>query len=279
MSSIRTPRSRRSQLARAVGSGIVLAALVLACQQTESASLEGRLVDLSHAFDADTIFWPTEEGFVLERDPAGAADADYYFTANRFRTAEHGGTHIDAPIHFFPDRWTVDQIPLERLLGPAILVDVSGQAKLDPDYQVSVEDLTEWEAQHGPIPNRTIVLLRTGFGAYWPDRQRYLGTEKQGSEAVPLLHFPGLHPDAARWLAQEREIAAIGLDTASIDYGQSQRFESHRALFEQSIPAFENLANLDQLPARGFSVIALPMKIRGGSGSPLRAVAILPPDA
>ncbi len=277
MSSIRTPRSRRSQLARALGSGIALAASLLACQGAESPNLEGRLVDLSYAFDADTIFWPTEEAFVLERGPTGAADADYYFTTNRFRTAEHGGTHIDAPIHFMPDRWTVDEIPLERLLGPAILVDVSEQVKLDPDYQVSVEDLSDWEAQHGRIPNRTIVLLRTGFGAHWPDRKRYLGTEKQGAEAVPLLHFPGLHPDAARWLAREREIAAIGLDTPSIDYGQSQRFESHRALFEQSIPAFENLANLDQLPARGFSVIALPMKIRGGSGSPLRAVAILPP--
>jgi kynurenine formamidase len=257
--------------------GIGLAALLLACEKPASPLLEGRLVDLSYAFDADTIFWPTEEGFVLERGPAGVTEAGYFFASNRFRTAEHGGTHIDAPFHFHPDRWTVDEIPLERLVGPAILVDVTAKAASDRDYRVSVEDLTDWEARHGPIPERAIVLLRTGFGAHWPDRRRYLGTEERGPEAVPLLHFPGLHPEAARWLTRSRDIAAIGIDTPSIDFGQSRQFESHQTLCEQRIPAFENLANLDRLPAQGFSVIALPMKIRGGSGGPLRAVAVLPP--
>ncbi|MCM3900094.1 MAG: cyclase family protein, partial [Pyrinomonadaceae bacterium] len=103
----------------------------------------------------------------------------------------------------------------------------------------------------------------------------YLGTEERGAEAVAKLHFPGLHPDAARWLAANRSIKAIGLDTASIDFGQSTLFESHRILFDKNIPAFENVANLDRLPPKGFSVIALPMKIKGGSGGPLRIVAIL----
>jgi kynurenine formamidase len=234
------------------------------------------VIDLSWSYDADTVFWPTEEGFVLERGPAGLTEAGYYYSANRFRSAEHGGTHIDAPVHFHAGGWTVDEIPLERVVGPAVLVDVSAQAGRNPDYQVSVGDLVAWEAQHGRIPEGAIVLLRTGFGARWPDRARYLGTEERGPEAVLLLHFPGLHPDAARWLGAQRDVAAVGLDTPSIDFGQSKLFESHRALFARNIPAFENLANLDLLPARGFSVIALPMKIGGGSGGPLRAIAIVP---
>jgi kynurenine formamidase len=124
------------------------------------------------------------------------------------------------------------------------------------------------------MPHGTIVLLRTGFGEYWPDRARYMGTAERGADAVGDLHFPGLHHEAVPWL-RERGIRAIGLDTPSIDHGPSQDFPSHVALFEHNVPVFENVANLDELPATGFAVIALPMKIRGGSGGPLRIVAIV----
>ncbi len=235
-----------------------------------------RIVDLTYAFDSDTIFWPTEEGFVLEKGNEGVVEEGYYYAAHRFRTAEHGGTHIDAPIHFHADRPTVDEIPLNRLVGPAVLVDVSDRCAEDPDHRASVADFEAWENQHGPIPTASIVLIRTGFGRFWPDRKAYLGTDERGASAVAKLHFPGLHPDAARWLIAERQIRAVGLDTASIDHGPSKQFETHRALFEASVPAFENLAGLDELPPTGFTVVALPIKIRGGSGGPLRAIAILP---
>ena len=126
------------------------------------------------------------------------------------------------------------------------------------------------------MPDGIIVLLRTGYGAFWPDREKYMGTAELGAEAVEKLHFPGLDPEAAKWLVQERKIHAIGLDTPSIDRGQSSLYESHQILFKANIPAFENVANLDQLPESGFTVIALPMKIRDGSGGPLRIVAVLP---
>jgi kynurenine formamidase len=160
-------------------------------------------------------------------------------------------------------------------MGTAILIDVTKQCAANPDYQVSVADFENWEKQNGRIGPGTIVLLRTGFGKYYPDRKKYLGTDERGAEAVAKLHFPGLDPAAAAWLTQNRSIKAIGLDTASIDRGQSTLFESHRTLFEKNIPAFENVANLEQLPLKGFSVIALPMKIKGGSGGPLRIVALL----
>ena len=236
----------------------------------------GEVIDLSHAFDNDTIYWPTAPGFEMESDFRGTTEGGYYYEANTFRTAEHGGTHLDAPIHFAEGRQHADEIPLERLIGPAVVIDVSEQAAGDRDFRVKVSDFTDWESAHGRLPDGVIVLIRTGFGKFWPDRAKYLGTEARGAHAVPLLHFPGLHPDAARWLVEHRVIHAIGLDTPSIDYGQSADFLSHRILFAENIPAFENVAALERLPATGFSVIALPMKIRGGSGGPLRIVAVVP---
>ena len=236
----------------------------------------GSVVDLSHPFDAATVYWPTAEAFKLEKDFEGMTDKGFYYSAYRYSSAEHGGTHIDAPVHFAKGRNSVDAIPLSQLIGPAIVVDVTGKVEGNRDYQVTENDLRGWERRNGRITNGSIVLLRTGFGKFYPDRKKYLGTEQRGEKAVADLHFPGLHPDAARWLTRNRSIKAIGLDTPSIDYGQSTLFESHRILFEKNIPAFENVANLDKLPVKGFSIVALPMKIAGGSGGPLRMIAIVP---
>jgi kynurenine formamidase len=235
----------------------------------------GELVDLSHAYDQQTIFWPTSERFRLQKDADGVTPAGFYYASNSFFTAEHGGTHLDAPVHFAQGKQSVDQIPLERFFGPAVLVDVTQASEANADYQVTVEDLTRTEADGGTIPADAIVLLRTGFSRRWPDAARYLGTAERGAEAVAKLHFPGLHPDGARWLVA-KGVRAVGIDTASIDYGQSTLFESHRILYAANLPAFENLAALDRLPARGAYLVALPMKIAGGSGAPLRAVGILP---
>lgn len=183
---------------------------------------------------------------------------------------------MDAPIHFAKNGKTVDQIPLENLIGPSIVIDVSKEALANPDYQITVRDFSDWESSFGKIPDGIIVLMRTGYGRYWPDRLKYLGTDKKGKEALTDLHFPGLHPDAARWLVENRKINAIGLDTQSIDYGKSEFFETHRILCAKNIPFFENVANLDKVPVMGAIVIALPMKIEGGSGAPLRLVAIIP---
>jgi kynurenine formamidase len=238
----------------------------------------GELVDLSHAFDARTIYWPTSAPFRLDTVADGVTPAGYYYAANNLFTAEHGGTHLDAPIHFAAGRPAVDEIPLSRLFGPAAVIDVVAESERDADYQVPTEAFTAWEQRHGPLPDGAIVLIRTGYSRRWPDAARYLGTAERGEQAVAKLHFPGLHPEAAAWLANNRSIAAVGIDTASIDYGQSTRYESHQALFARDIPAFENLAALDRLPPVGAFVVALPMKVTGGSGAPLRAAAIVPKE-
>jgi kynurenine formamidase len=241
-----------------------------------TAVLDSDAVDLSHAYGPDTIFWPTADPFRLEVVADGVTPQGFYYASNNLFTSEHGGTHIDSPVHFAEGRQTVDQIPLDRLVATAVVVDVTAQAAKDPDYQVGVADLTAWEAEHMRIPDDAVLLLRTGFSARWPDPVRYLGTAERGDTGVAQLHFPGLHPDAARWIVTERPVRAVGIDTASIDYGQSTLFESHRTLFNSNIPAFENLTALDRLPPTGALIVALPMKIAGGSGAPLRAVAFVP---
>lgn len=255
---------------------VILILVIPVIAQKSGAFPSGRIVDLTYAFDANSVYWPTAEQFKLETDFEGMTDKGYFYSAYRYSAAEHGGTHLDSPVHFAKGRYTVDELPLQQLIGAAIVVDVTAQCAANPDYLVSVADFENWEKRNGKIPAGTIVLLRTGFGKFYPDRKKYLGTEERGAEAVAKLHFPGLDPAAARWITTNRSIKAIGLDTASIDYGQSTLFESHRALFEKNVPAFENVANLDHLPAKGFSVIALPMKIKGGSGGPLRIIAIVP---
>jgi kynurenine formamidase len=244
--------------------------------EASSSALRG-LVDLSHPFNEQTIYWPTARRFKLTKVAEGETEGGWFYAANDFEAAEHGGTHLDAPIHFARGADTTDEIPLRRLVGRAVVVDVSKRALANRDYLISVGDLRAWERRYGRLPRRTIVLLRTGFDRYWPDAERYLGTAERGEAAVPKLHFPGLAEDAARWLVDRRRVKAVGIDTASIDYGQSTDFRSHRVLGAADVPVFENLARLGRLPVRGFAVVALPMKIEGGSGGPLRIVAILRP--
>jgi kynurenine formamidase len=233
-------------------------------------------VDMSHPFDDRTLYWPTAEAFRLDTVSVGETEGGWFYSAFRFSAAEHGGTHLDAPYHFAPEGAPVDEIPLGRLVGLAVVVDVSASVEGDPDYRVGVDDLEAWEAEHGRIPDGAILLLDTGWAERWPDREAYLGTAASGPEAVPELHFPGLHPDAARWLVEGRDVAAVGLDTPSIDYGQSSEFMSHRILYEAGIPGLENVARIDRLPPTGAYVMALPMKIGGGSGAPVRIVGVVP---
>ena len=234
---------------------------------------EGRWIDLTHAFDADTIYWPTAGGFKHTVDSFGFTEKGYFYASYSYQASEHGGTHLDAPIHFAKDRLTAADIPVEKLVGPAAVVDVKAACAANADYEVSVADLRAWEEAHGRLPKGAIVLLNTGYHRRWPDRAAYMGTDERGPDAVAKLHFPGLHPDAARWIVAERSVHAVGIDTPSIDTGQSTLFESHVALFEANVPAFENVANLDALPATGAYAVALPMKIKNGSGGPLRIAA------
>jgi kynurenine formamidase len=232
-----------------------------------------RMVDLTHAFGAETLYWPTSpSGFELKTLHRGPAEGGYFYSAYSFCAPEHGGTHLDAPVHFAEGRHAAEAVPLEQLVAPAVVVDVSAQAATDPIYRLTRADVEAWEKRNGRIEPGTIVLLRTGWGKRWPDRKAYFGGEGAGASA---LRFPSYGVEAARLLL-ERRIAALGVDTASIDHGPSTDFAVHVLVNGADVPAFENVANVDALPERGAIVIALPMKIAGGSGGPLRIVALVP---
>ena len=234
-----------------------------------------RVVDLTWTFDERTIYWPTSpSSFELKSLSRGVVPGGWFYASNSFCTPEHGGTHMDAPIHFSETGRTADQVPPRQLIAAAAVVDVSRQSSADPDYRLTVSDVREWERRHGAIAPGTIVLLRTGWGRRWPDRKAYLGDDTPGDAS--RLHFPSYGPEAARLLVTERRVGALGVDTASIDPGASQDFPVHQIANGANVPGLENIANLEELPETGAWVLALPMKIGGGSGGPLRIVALLP---
>jgi kynurenine formamidase len=251
-------------------------ALISCAQKPANQFPAGQWIDLSHDFSDETIYWVTAEPFKRTTVAEGMTPQGYYYSAYNYSAAEHGGTHIDSPVHFAEGKKTVDQIGVDQLVGEGVKIDVTSKASGDRDYQISVDDIKSWETTNGKLPEWSIVLFHTGFGAKWPDKKSYLGTDQKGPDAVKDLHFPGLHPDTAKWLVENRKIKAVGIDTASIDPGQSTTFGSHVALMTNNIPAFENVAETDKLPVKGFQIVALPMKIKGGSGAPLRIVAFVP---
>jgi kynurenine formamidase len=255
--------------ARAALVGTLLAASTIGAEP-------GAWVDLTHPFDAATIYWPTEKGFQFEAGANGLTAKGYFYAANRFASAEHGGTHLDAPRHFSATGRTSDAIPVGQLVGDAVVIDIRQQSAADPAYELTPDDLVAWEAAHGRQLVDVIVLVRTGWSEKWADRAAYLGTAATGPAAVAELRFPGVSPLAAKWLVEHRRIKAIGIDTASIDHGPSTLFGSHVAFCGANVPIFENVAALGRLPETGAFVAALPMKIAGGSGGPLRIVARVP---
>jgi kynurenine formamidase len=234
-----------------------------------------RLVDLTHPYNAQTIYWPTASTrFALEKLAYGPTPGGYFYSAYSFSTPEHGGTHLDAPVHFSERGRSADQVPLAQLIAPAVVIDVSAKADADPDYRLSPDDVLSFERQHGRIAPGTIVLLRTGWSRRWPDVKSYLGDDTPGDAS--RLRFPSYGEEAARLLVGDRRAGVLGVDTASIDYGRSTDFAVHRVAAEQQVAGLENLTNLNDLPAIGATVIALPIKIEAGSGGPVRVVAVVP---
>ena len=245
-----------------------------AIQQAKSAIDETKVIDLTYSFDDKTIYWPTAKPFTWEKEAWGQSTGGYWYTAARYSASEHGGTHLDAPLHFGEGKQAADEIPVAKLISPAVVINIAEACAKDADYQLTVEDITKWESQNGHIPDASIVLIHTGWGKFWGDKKQYLGTDAPGD--TTNLHFPGISQAAAKLLAEQRKIDAIGIDTASIDYGQSKDFITHQILYGANIYGLENVANLEKLPVTGATLIALPMKIKGGTGAPVRIIAILP---
>jgi kynurenine formamidase len=235
---------------------------------------EKKIVDLTYPFSEQTHHWPTAQPFKLDKQTEGMTPEGHWYAAYNYSSAEHVGTHMDAPFHFAQGKWTVDQVPLAKIIGPGVIVDVRGKAQANADYRLDVVDLHTWEKRHGKILPGSIVLMFSGWGKFWNDRKKYMGSDQPGD--VTNLRFPGFSKAAAEFLVKERKINAAGTDTASIDYGASRDFIVHQVFGSSNTPVFENVAALDRLSAKGTTIFALPMKIQGGTGAPLRIFALLP---
>jgi kynurenine formamidase len=234
-----------------------------------------RLVDLSHSYGEGTLYWPTSPTAFEKQELAyGMSDGGWFYSSYSVCTPEHGGTHLDAPIHFAAGGDTTEKIPLENLVAEVYVIDVSEKAAVDRNYRLTPDDVREFETEHGEIAAGSVVLMRTDWSDHWPDAMAYLGDDTPRDASN--LQFPGLGAEATRLLAEERKIALLGVDTASVDYGKSQDFIVHRIGSAQGVANLENLTNLNQLPPTGAIIVALPMKIEGGSGGPARVVALVP---
>lgn len=233
-------------------------------------TLAATVIDLSHPFNRQTIYWPTSTGFEIEKRGWKMTDKGYFYAANIIKMPEHGGTHMDAPIHFARDGWTVEKIPLEHFFGDAAVIDVSRKVAGQADTLITKQDILVWEETHGVLSQNDIVLFYTGWEKFWGDKKKYLGSDKFGDTAN--LHFPGLAADAAEYL-KSKKIKGVGLDTPSLDYGLSTDFMAHRILLGANIYGLENLANIQKLPSRGARLIVAPMKIEQGTGGPVRVFA------
>lgn len=233
-----------------------------------------KIVDLTYTLDKNTIYWPSESGFRYHYEHKGITPDGYFYASGHFATSEHAGTHIDAPLHFNRDGAALDQVPLTQTIGPGAVIDFSGRAASNPNAVLSVGDIAHYETVYGRIPDGAIVVGRSGWGRFWSDRKRYLGTDQAGD--VAGLRFPGFSAKAAFFLLKQREVIAIAIDTASLDPGISKSFPVHRLWLGANRPGFENLANADQLPATGAIICCAPMKIGGGTGAPARIFALTP---
>lgn len=244
---------------------------------TETSPEARKLLDMTYTFDEKTIYWPTAEPFKLEKLDWGVSKGGWWYASNNYSASEHGGTHVDAPIHFAENGKTIEQIPLSDWIGSAVKIDVVSKCMQNRDYLLTVEDIKQWEKQYGKIPDNAWVLMYTGIDTkFYPDKKKVLGTEKSGKEALFELSFPGFSVEAIEYLLNARNIKGIGLDTPSIDYGKSKDFKVHQIWLAANKLAIENIANLDKLPAKGATLYALPMLIRDGTGAPARIFGMLP---
>jgi len=253
-----------------IACGLAVALFVFAQRRPDIAkrAVTHDVVDLTHSINPQV---PTFEGGdkpAFQAHPVASIEKDGYF-AQEISLPEHFGTHLDAPAHFVAGTWTVDQIPPQRLVAPLIVLDVSAQAKDHPDYQISMDDIAAWEKAHGSIPLGCVVMAYTGWSSRWNNGNAYRNADAKGT-----LHFPGYSEDAAKFLVDARQIVGLGIDTLSIDYGSSPNFPVHRYVLGHGVYQLENVADLNLVPPIGAQVVVAPLKIEGGSGAPVRILAL-----
>lgn len=221
-----------------------------------------RFIDLTQPLGPQTVLWSAEDQVTATTEATHERDGMYFRSLSM---PEHSGTHIDAPAHFGPGQAMLDEVPIERLVARLFVADVSHLVSADPDFTFSESDLNDFEARYGKVTEGSAFLLHTGWDRYLDDPHRYLRS----------MRFPGFGADAAETLV-DRGVAGIGIDTLSVDAGRDSSFPVHHVTQPNGLWHLEGLVNLDQVPATGAWLVAAPLKLEDGSGSPARVFAIVP---
>ncbi len=230
---------------------------------------KAKMIDLTYSLNSQNAFWPGDNYRPFELKTIATIEKDGVLS-KAICMPEHLGTHLDAPNHFEKNQPSVEKLKARQLFGRGVVIDITRQAEQNPDYTLTESDVQAWEKQHGPIPEGAIVLLRTGWGRFWGNVSRF-----QNRDARGRLHFPSYSAEAARFLIQKRKAKGLGIDNLSIDPGISKDFPVHHIVNGAGRFGLENVANLEQLPPRGFFLIIAPLKIEAGTGGPTRIWAVL----
>jgi kynurenine formamidase len=253
-----------------------LVAVILSCVATvaqirnrNAVSRFANIVDLTHALDEDTPYIPVPGITFPFKKTLIATIAKNGVAAYRWEIHEHLGTQIDAPTHFFERGLSLDQLPIDSLVVPLVVIDVSVRAASDPDTSVTVADIEAWERRHGRIPERAAVMMTSGWDSRINDAKAFVNADAAG-----VMHFPGFSAEAASFLARSRHVAGIGVDTLSLDPGFDVAYAAHKAWLATGKWGVELVANLRHVPPVGATVFVGATKVKGATGGPVRLIAI-----
>jgi kynurenine formamidase len=255
--------SRRGFFASVAGAGFAAVAVTPARAQRSFSSV----IDLTHTLSPSfPTFFGTpgiamEKRFTLRKNGANV---------NWWHVLEHAGTHIDAPFHYSDSGAPLAMIPAEQLVVPLAVIDISAKAVRNADYALSKQDLAEWEAKHGRLPDGCCVAMNSGWARHATDAGKFAGRDSNDT-----MHFPGIHPEAAAWLLSERRVAGLAVDTLSLDHGPSKDFKTHTVWLPAGRWGIENIANLDKVPPAGATLIVGAPKVKDATGGPARIFALV----
>src|SRR3954469_8391104 len=264
---MRQPVDRRT-LTVAINVCILLLAFSLSAHA--HAQAKPKVVDLTHTLGPKSPDWEGTEKRPFEARDLATFDKNGYFT-RYISLQEHFSTHIDAPAHFSQHGWTVDQIPPDHLVAPLVVIDIAKQSAANPDYTLTVADIATWEKSHGKIPAGAVVEVFTGWTSRWDSMKDYRNADAKGT-----MHFPGYSVAAAQFLVEQRSVYGLGIDTLSVDPGNSSDYPVHQYTAKHNVYHLENSTNLDRVPAKGSTVVVGAANLEGGSGGPVRILALLP---
>lgn len=245
-----------------------IAAVATPSQAQPSLQLSSlKVVDLTQPMPEAIPLWPGDPDYEIE--PWATYDEDGYFI-NRISIGEHSATHWGTPNTFIEGATSADQVPVEKLVVPAVVIDVREQVQQSEDYRLTLDDLQAWEQEHGQIPAGSVAILFTGWQDRWANPATFINQDAEG-----VLHWPGFGTDTAEFLIEQRQIVGLGTDTHGADPGNDENFGASFAMYAADGIILECLGGLDQLPPVGATLVIGGWPIAGGSGSPARVIGLI----